>query len=277
MSIICAQKYDLDLTGAIESPSADLPYFVKGTELEADAVTALLATIPAVYGGLPFQRYHLKHQGGGVWDATVSYGKAEQRGLDPSGSGSAGPGGVTTSYAFEVGMTSVNLKVALQLIGAYGFEPPVFDTAINVGKDNEVAGVDIDVPTYTWSETVYLPDSAVTDGYKGNLLTVAAAPVNDGVFRGLAAGEVRFLGCSGSKKGSDEWELTFRFAAQPNRLNMAPPGFDDAIPKDGWDYVWYYFAEQVDTTTNTLVRKPTAAYVVRVYDRSDFTLLGIGS
>ena len=32
---------------------------------------------------------------------------------------------------------------------------------------------------------------------------------------GLAAGECLFLGASGSKRGEDDWEIAFRFAASP--------------------------------------------------------------
>ena len=276
MAVICTQKYDLDLNGAIEQPAADLPYLVWGSEDEATIITALVSTFPAVYGGLPYQRYRLKHLGGGVWDATVSYGKAEQRGLDPSTGGGGGPGGVTGGYNFEVGMTAVTLKQSLKTVskyGRYGDPAPDFEGCINVTGD-EVQGIEIDVPTYTWSEPLYLPNSAITDGYKGNLLTVAAAPVNDGVFRGLAAGEVRFLGVTGSKKGSDEWELTFRFAAQPNRTITTIPNMGP-VNKDGWDYLWIRYADAVDH--NVLTRVPLAVYVEKIYERSDFTLLGLPS
>lgn len=35
-------------------------------------------------------------------------------------------------------------------------------------------------------------------------------------WRAFAAGEVLFLGASGSKRGEEEWEITYRFAASPN-------------------------------------------------------------
>ncbi|MDW8267102.1 MAG: hypothetical protein RMJ52_17410 [Gemmataceae bacterium] len=37
------------------------------------------ATIPAMYAGLVFQNYHIAHQGSGLWEVTVRYGKREPK------------------------------------------------------------------------------------------------------------------------------------------------------------------------------------------------------
>ncbi len=58
------------------------------------------------------------------------------------------------------------------------------------------------------------------------LLTLDAVPQTPGIsvpFRGFDAGEVLFLGASGSRKGlltTDPWEIAFKFAAQENRYRL---------------------------------------------------------
>jgi hypothetical protein len=47
--------------------------------------------------------------------------------------------------------------------------------------------------------------------------------------------------------------------------------------KYGWDYMWVRYADHVDDTKKTLLKKPVAVYVERVYKVSNFGILGIGS
>ena len=55
----------------------------------------------------------------------------------------------------------------------------------------------------------------LTGTYKATLLFLTGR-VQDAAFKGLAKGEVLFLGLSGAKRGYEDWEITFRFAASPN-------------------------------------------------------------
>ena len=74
------ERYDSrEATEGVESPSVDLIYMVTGTEDDVAVRTLVEATIPAIYLGLVFQTYHISHQGGGVWEATVRYGKKEPK------------------------------------------------------------------------------------------------------------------------------------------------------------------------------------------------------
>ncbi len=92
------ERYDSrEATEGIESPSVDLIYIVEGTEDDA-AVRALVeATIPLVYAGLLFQTYHITHEGGGIWEVSVRYGKKEPKETGES-SFSFDTGGVTAPY-----------------------------------------------------------------------------------------------------------------------------------------------------------------------------------
>ena len=92
--------------------------------------------------------------------------------------------------------------------------------AIGITADGQVQGVDIDAPTYAWSETHYLPVGVVTPAYKAALYAIAAAPVNNATWRGFAAGEVKFKGASGQQRGEEDWAVTFKFEASPNATGL---------------------------------------------------------
>ncbi|NLF86699.1 MAG: hypothetical protein GX571_11410 [Lentisphaerae bacterium] len=135
--------------------------------------------------------------------------------------------------------------------------------------------MDITVPVYTFSETHYVPSSTVTTSYKYTLFSLTGK-VNNNSFKGLAAGECLFLGASGSKRGTDDWEITFRFAGSPNRTGLTV-GPISGISKKGWEYLWVRYADIEDTASHTLVKQPIGAYVEKVYEEGSFSSLGIGT
>jgi len=146
--------------------------------------------------------------------------------------------------------------------------------AIGVTHDN-VEGVDIAIPVYNFSETHYIDDALVTPAYRGTLFSLTGK-TNNAAFKGCAAGECLFLGASGSKRGEEDWEITFRFAASPNRTNITV-GDITVASKKGWEYLWVRYADAEDATAKALVKLPVAAYVEKVYEEGDFSQLGIGT
>lgn len=93
---------------------------------------------------------------------------------------------------------------------------------------------------------------------------------------GLAAGECLFLGASGSKRGAEDWEITYRFAGSPNRTGLVV-GPITGISKKGWEYMWVRYADSEDAAARTIVKKPVAVYIERVYEEGNFAALGIGT
>jgi len=79
MAIIIEKFDSREATVGIDSPSVDLQFMVLGTELDAEVRALVQATIPAIYANLVFQSYHIAHQGGGVWEVSVRYGKREPK------------------------------------------------------------------------------------------------------------------------------------------------------------------------------------------------------
>lgn len=169
-----------------------------------------------------------------------------------------------------------HLTQSLGTIGSYaapGRTAPNFRGAIGVTPD-AVEGIDVTVPVYHFSETHVIPSSLVTLGYKAALFFLTGR-VNGSPFKGFAAGEVLFLGASGSKRGADDWEISFKFAASPNAVGLSV-GNITGISKAGWDYLWVRYEDAEDTVAKALVKRPVAAYVERVYPWGNFASLGIG-
>lgn len=158
----------------------------------------------------------------------------------------------------------------------YGSGAPDQDNAIGV-DDNGVSGVDIVVPQLCWTETYDVPNSYVTDAYIKGVAGVTGK-TNSGSFRSFAAGEVLFVGCSGSQewddqKGRGPWSLSFRFVASPNVTGQTI-GSVTGISKKGHDYLWVRYESAVES--QTLIKKPKHVYVNKVYDAAAFSALGIG-
>lgn len=250
------------------NPSVELHYHVRGTNDDVEARAALAALAPTLYDPwgtsmiyLPRDTITLQPAGDELWEGIVRYG------MLPPTNGS--------TFAFDTGGGTQHITQSRQTVGAYapaGKTAPDFRGAIGVTPDS-VEGVDITVPVYHFSETHYLPNSTVTLAYKGTLCGLTGK-VNSAWFKGLAAGECLFLGAAGAKRGSGDWEITYRFAASPNVTNLTV-GDITGINKGGWQYLWVRYEDSVDDTAKALVKKPLAAYVERVYEYGDFSLLGI--
>ncbi len=258
----------------VSGDEAELVYLVRGTEDDAEARTQLLATAPMAVGALKRDsgttRVEELHTG--VWLGTVPYARSAMTQSLPATGDSV--------YSFDTGGGTQHITQSLATAGSYapsGKTAPNYKGAIGVTAGG-VEGVDITVPVYRFSETHILDDNDVTGTYKAKLYHLTGK-VNAASFRGLAAGECLFLGASGSKRGGpsgEDWEISFNFAASPNRTNLTV-GDITAIAKKGWEYLWVRYEDAEDATAKTLVQRPVAAYVEKVYEEGDFSDLGIGT
>jgi hypothetical protein len=233
---------------------------------------------------LTAESYSVSYLGDDAWQVQVSYAKdgadddnqqdplKRSRSFDTSGGTqhiTQAKGGTVTTTGSTTTTTSTETK----------FPPsaPSMDSAIGVDGDS-VAGVDVVVPQLTWTETYDVPSTYVTNDY---IKTVAAltGTVNNAAFRSFAAGEVLFLGASGShewdeEKGDGPWSLSYKFVASSNVTNETI-GPVTGITKRGHDYLWIRYEDSV--TDNTLLKKPKFVYVNKVYRDGSFSGLGIGT
>ena len=103
--------------------------------------------------------------------------------------------------------------------------------------------------------------------------------VNSSSFKGFDAGEVLFLGASGTRRGTgskDLWEITFKFAVSPNTKNLKV-GDISVGSKKGWEYMWVKYQSDIDNSRENIIAKPVGVYIEQVYEYANLRGLGIGS
>lgn len=185
-------------------------------------------------------------------------------GIQP-GTKIASVGSGTSVTMSKVALATIN--PALITIGAE--PPPDYRGAIGVSR-NGVAGTDITIPRGEFTltrqfEFFDLSDIAVVMGLTGK--------TNNAPFLGFNTGELLFLGGSGAPNSEGQARVVYKFAGNANLgefelcENLVIPG------KKAWEYIWVYYGEEVEN--GRIISSPTAAYVERVYDEGDFSLLGI--
>jgi len=253
-----------------DSPGVEIDYILAGTSDDGTAKTLVASSTPQTYDGLVRDGIDLEPvwvdttRGDGQWNATVRYTSRP-----PTGE---------SEFSFDTTGGTQHITQSLQTVGKYapGSEtPPDFKGAVGVTHDN-VEGVDIQVPTYAFAETHYLPIGVVTPAYVGTVFNLTGK-VNSAPFKGLAAGECLFLGARGQRRGTEEdWAIAFSFAGSPNRSNITV-GDITGIAKKGWEYLWVRYADAKDDTAKRIVKKPIAAYVEKVYEEGNFAGLGMGT
>jgi len=207
---------------------------------------------------------------------TINY---EKTGAEPST-----PDPLKRARSFDTTGGTQHITQALSFTG-YGTsaEKSYPSSATNmsgaIGVDsNGVNGVDVVSPQLQWQEQYDVPNAYVTAAYVRGMAGITGT-TNSASFRGFEAGEVLFVGCSGSQewddqKGKGPWSLSFRFVASKNVTDQEI-GSITGIEKKGHEYLWVMYEEAV--SSNSLIKKPKAVYVNKVYRESDFSQLGIGT
>lgn len=251
----------------VPGKSAELSYTIRGAVDEFEAGIELAAEAPALYQGLwrkerQIEAVHIdtENPDKNIFKGKVLYGLSD-------------PSDFTTSFDTTGG--SQHVTQSELTVNKYPAGAPNMQGAI--GFDGQrVNGTDIVIPSYAFNETHIKTQAQVNTAYRHTLANLTGG-VNNDSFRGFAAGEVLFRGVSGqfiTVENEKKWQLTFQFAASPNRTNI-PVGTITVASKYGWDYLWVLYGENVDT--GRLVQQPIAAYVERLYPFVDFGNLNIGT
>jgi hypothetical protein len=264
MAITVTEKWDSRPTTLGDQPSVELNYIIDGTDDDVDAHAALLSTAPTTYGGLVLQSSQIERIAEYSWDGSVRYGLTQASEAGDS------------QFSFDTGGGTQHITQGIANVNRYapsGATAADFKGGIGVTADH-VEGVDVTIPVYNFSETHYFDDSTVTGAYKVILFGLTGS-VNNAAFKGFATGEVLFLGASGSKRGQEPWEISFKFAASPNATGLTV-GDITGIDKKGWEYLWVRYSDAEDSSAKMLVKRPIGAYVEQVYPYGDFSGLGIG-
>jgi hypothetical protein len=223
------------------------------------------------------ESYSISFLGDNAWQVTINY---EKTGAEPST-----PDPLKRARSFDTtgGTQHVTQSQEYQDVSGYFYESRYPSSATNmsgaIGVDsNGVNGVDVVTPQLQWQESYDVPNSYVTSAWIRSVAGVTGT-TNNAAFRGFEAGEVLFVGCSGSQewddqKGRGPWSLSFRFVASRN-VTGKKIGDISGIAKKGHEYLWVRYEDSSDS--KELFKKPKAVYVNKVYKESDFSSLGIGT
>ena len=274
-------------------------YKVFGTNDESLLHTAvnqyISTTIPVwVYPNQPSvkftaESYTVDYLGDDAWQVVVQY---ERSGADND----AQVAPLKRTRSFD---TSGGTQHVTQCIKGAGTTAPVrkfnligevASVAANeqaIGFDGEqVHGVDIVAPALQWTEQYDVPANYVTAAYIKGVASLTGT-VNSASFRSFAAGEVLFVGASGSQQwdgdaGDGPWSLSYKFVASPNAgagqtLAALDVGPITNVTKRGHDYLWVRYSKGVSDDGKVVIPVAEAVYVGKVYRDGNFTALGIGS
>lgn len=260
-------------------------YKIFGTADDVELHAAINAEVSASgqywqYPGLPNMKlyaesYSVSFLGDNAWQVQISYSKdGAEDGTEP----------LKRARSFDTtgGTQHITQACSVGSGGTLDFEKRFPSSATNmsgaIGVDsNGVNGVDIVVPQLQWQESYDVPNSYVTSGWIRGVAGITGT-TNNATFRGFEAGEVLFIGCSGSQewddqKGRGPWSLSFRFVASKNVTGQTI-GSISGIEKKGHEYLWVRYEDAV--SGGSLLKQPKAVYVSKVYKDSDFSALGIG-
>ena len=246
------------------------------TENEDDVELAVAAQVPQFYRGYIFSNVKLREESYGVLIATVNWSAIprpedqEPEGTDPG-----------YEFAFAVGTETVKQQASFAVVSqgaASGKTEPDHGGLIGV-TDKGVEGVDVIVPTLSFSIERHVAGPSVTQAYVVALSRLIGR-VNSGNFKGFAAGEVLAMSARGSIRSVDDasvplWSLNFEFAVSPNIANATIGGLT-VESKRGWDYLEIHYEEEEDTTNKLTLKKPYAYTVHQVYQYANFAAFGVG-
>ena len=257
--------------------SAEIEYAVLGAETHADAFDAIVAVSPGnldPYGSglvyLPRITISVDEVGSSeIWEGRANYAAQAQA-------------GDSADYEFEIGGRTQHINCALTHVADYKRTGDT-NAARNhhglIGVTPEgVEGIDIEVPEYQWSEHLIL-SAAIVATYKSAWYALYNH-VNSLPFKGFAAGECRFRGCTGSRrKSTGDYAMTFQYVASPNRTNITigPAGDDQIVidAKRGQDLLWIEFEETVQDDAQAPVKRPVAAHIEQTFWYGDLNALGV--
>jgi hypothetical protein len=144
--------------------------------------------------------------------------------------------------------------------------------AIDIEGD-QVRGVDVTIPAFTFSETWTFQSESVVKRYLADVYDLTGK-INNASWRMFERGEVLFLGARGQvDRGASKCQITFSFSASPNKENLKV-GAISGINKGGWDYMTVTY--ETAAVAESIIKRPKFVYVNSVYEGGDFTKLNIG-
>lgn len=265
--LVFERKKSRDTTVSLDPGENELKlrFVAVGTDDDLALRAYLDDALPLFYGGCWRRDFRISYLGNYIWDVVSQFTRRAPN--EPTLSWDIGGGTHHVSVSKET--------VSSFLVAGGGAAP---DYMGSIGVDGQtVQGVDIHIPAVVWEETHYVPAELVTLQYLKDLGELYGLTNAEAAFNGaFEDGELLFLGGRVNSRGTDFYEVVYRFGFSPNRDDLEIPGVAQPFAKKGWEYVWVRFTDVVDPAGGApaLVRRPHAVYVERVYDPGDYTVLG---
>ena len=290
-------------TDGLMSRDVSMRWLVHSIENYAKAEEKAAELAPLYYDGHVRTSLVPRPVGNGWYEIEATYGNA---GIEayPDGFGFKGPSDVIMIPAgLSVDTSTKNEHITTAWVDNAGARPictgyaaegetaPDSEGAINV-SGGRVGGIDVAVPSFSWSETwlvpawylVYGKEPAQSDTTDGNdpapgkpyviTLHETGGTVNKAEFRSFKAGEVLFLGAKfDTNRSSTLVPVTYSFTATPNREDFKI-GDVTVAQKDGQDYMWIQYADA--SAGGSPVKRAKYVYVDQIAPRADFHDLEIG-
>lgn len=290
---VCPRWYDTD-SATLNSDGSTIVreyrvYSVsKAFEIDENTVAGVLAlATPLLRGTLIRRNIEMSRQNAYGWLATVTWETFRPRDQDTPGyeeiiRGSTA--GATTPITWAIN----HVATFKQGGGQETDDAKLMGGALNAKK---VAGAvvetePLDIATRSLQFTIERTFSpgTVTQGYINTLYNLTAT-VNDSTFRGAQEGELLFLGADFNLSSLERETVSYSFSASPNVSNFkigqyqgVDKTYTITISKEGHEYLWVQNVDE-DTTagdgTVHRVSRPKYAHVEQVYEKSDFSLLGL--
>ena len=174
------------------------------------------------------------------------------------------------NYSFSIGGGSFHRNYAIAQI-ENGEDAPEVNGAINYDGE-EVHGVTIPAqPSMEFTIERKKTAAQVTNAYLSTVSDLIYT-VNDATFEDWAAGEVLFMGLTGSRTGDDEFTLNYKFGRNQNRTGQTIAGIS-GVAYNGWNYVWVRWAEKEANNAKGVEAK--GVYVAKVHEDGDFSGLDL--
>lgn len=241
-------------------------YFAYGTTDAAFVRTYAKAAIPPVIvvdeGILYRQDVTIDSWDGPYCQITATFGK--QQSEEQVGS---------LKWGFDGTGGTVNIK-ASRSTTSYPAGAPDHGGSIGVGKDGDVEGCEIIIPSMKFNVSYTHPKGFITLS-RAFQLGDAIGKSNSNTFFTKPAGSFLFIGVRGSDGTDSDAEVSYEFAYSENLQSDVIGGITVA-EKDGWDYAWIQFKDDIDANSKP-IRKPVAVHVERVYERINYSsVVGFG-
>lgn len=257
-------------TGACSS--CEIKYLVTGVTQKQDAIQAVLAAAPNTYDALGLKEVRVDSYENGTMEASAVYASEDEGGGDEED-------GEEATESFDCGGGTKHMTHAISQKRVFGGSGDDAGGGIGwngkSGAEAEFAGVDVPCADMreTYTKTISR-SKATSTSYKKKVAELVGC-VNSGSFKGWAAGEVMFLGCSFStpNRGAKKVTVSYNFRIMPNESSCKVAG-KSCGSKKGFEYMWAR-SEIKNGNDGKPAVEVAAIYKAEVCNSGNFSVLGL--